>query len=823
MLTGHQDSVNSVAISPDGRLAVSGGGCPQIIPLRGIEQYIPCVDQDNSVRLWDIATSQEIRRFEGHTDAVTAVAFSPDQTTIMSASLDHTLILWDIETGNQLWQAETPTEVFAAIFSLDGQTVLAGSGEQQIVTILDSQSGAMVGRLTPPPRGPASGVIWCMAISHDGRYLMVGEGKRGFPPQGYLVEWDLITAEIARTVRTTSTVRSLAYSLDDRTLLAATYEPLEGTLGLHIATSIVSLLDLETGQELHRFRAGYDVLSGVAFSPDGRQFVSASYDQLLILWDVKTGEVLRRLTGHAGRVYSVAFSPDGQHLLSGSEDGTLRYWDIHHGAEMFFTQAHIGRVSDLAFSPDGRLAVSSSVARELFLWDVATGQLIRRFVGHNSGIESVHFSADGQTIISGAGDNTIRQWDINTGQEIRRLLTATGSGGIWGLSISADGRYLLTAEAETTLSPSNLVLYLREWETGEVIRRFVGHTSLIGATKLSPDGRLAVSTSEDQSIRVWDIASGNELCRLTLSSSYAFNFDISPDSRTALLGNSNGRVLLMDIQNCALVKSLEGHSQLVYDVAFSPDGRHGLSCGEDRLVILWDLAAGQELRRFEGHPHACRSVAFSPDGRFALSGGDDGEIILWRLFDTPEEITAWAQDNRYVRDLTCTERETYGVTPLCDAAGTFPTRTPYPTLTPSLVPSLTPTLDVTRVTLTPTWTPLPSNTPQTATAIPTATPVPKGTITLGETVRGAFGARPGQPSSDVWLLEGTASQTIRISNNSLDALITVLSPSGVQIAESTTTIGPLTLPETGTYTLLVQMGSMGVGGVYTFTISASTD
>ena len=801
---------------------MSGGGRPQIIPIRGIEFFIPSEVQDTSVRLWDIATGQEIRRFEGHTDAVMAVAFSPDQTKILSASLDHSLILWDIQSGNQIWRADTSTEVFSAIFSLDGQTVLAGSGQQETITIWDTQSGVLVQRLTIPIGAKAFGAIWCLAVSHDGRYLMTGMGGRGFEAQGFLVEWDLTTGEMTREIETPSTVRSIAFSLDDGTLLAATYEPLEGTFGLQIATSIVSLWDLETEQELHRFRAGYDVLSGIAFSPDGRQFASASYDQLLIVWDVKTGEVLQRLTGHAGRVHSVAFSPDGQHLLSGSEDGTLRYWDIHHGAEVFYTQAHTSKIWDVAFSPDGRLALSGSAARELFLWDVATGQVIRRFLGHHSMIGAVFFSADGHTIISGSGDGTIRQWDINTGEELRKLSTATGIG-IWDLSLSADGRYALTTEAGTTLTPSNFVLYLRDWETGEVIRRFVGHTGLIPSAQISPDGRLVVSTSEDNTIRVWDIASGDNVCSLALTTSYAFNLDISPDSRTALLGGSNGRVLLVDIQHCVLLKSLEGHSQLVADVAFNPDGQYGLSCGEDRLVILWDLAAGQELRRFEGHPHACRSVAFSPDGRFALSGGDDGEIILWRLFDTPEEITAWAQNNRYVRDLTCTERETYDVTPLCDAAGNFPTRTPFPTLIPSLIPSLTPTLDMTRVTLTPTWTPLPSNTPQTKTPVPTTTPVPKGTITLDETVRGAIGRTGNMLSRDVWLFEGTAAQTIVITNNSLDALITVYDPSGVQIAESATTIGPLTLSETGTYTLLVQAGSLGAGGMYTFTISNVTD
>jgi WD40 repeat protein len=100
-------------------------------------------------------------------------------------------------------------------------------------------------------------------------------------------------------------------------------------------------------------------------------------------------------------------------------------------------------------------------------------------------------------------------------------------------------------------------------------------------------------------------------------------------------------------------------------VAFSADGKYVLSGSADSSVILWDVASGAEVRRFTGHLDDVRSVAFSPDGTFALSGSSDGTVRQWQITLSLDALVKWTQDNRYVRELTCAERELYGVPPLC--------------------------------------------------------------------------------------------------------------------------------------------------------------
>ena len=96
-------------------------------------------------------------------------------------------------------------------------------------------------------------------------------------------------------------------------------------------------------------------VSSVAFSPDGSQVVSGSYDTTVRLWDAATGALLQTLEGHSGLITSVAFSPDGKQVVSGSVDATVRLWDAATGELLQTLEGHSGWVSSAAFSPDGKL------------------------------------------------------------------------------------------------------------------------------------------------------------------------------------------------------------------------------------------------------------------------------------------------------------------------------------------------------------------------------------------------------------------------------------------------------------------------------------
>jgi WD40 repeat protein len=167
------------------------------------------------------------------------------------------------------------------------------------------------------------------------------------------------------------------------------------------------------------------------------------------------------------------------------------------------------------------------------------------------------------------------------------------------------------------------------------------HTSWVQAVAFSPDGARVLSGATDDTIRLWDVATG-ALLRIfgpKAGGSVAF----SPDG-TRVLSSSGKTMRLWDAATGTMLRTFEGHSDTVYSVAFSPDGARVLSCGADNTIKLWDATTGELLRTFEGQSRLLRSVAFSPDGTRVLSGGSDLKFRIWdattaalvRTFDAPE-------------------------------------------------------------------------------------------------------------------------------------------------------------------------------------------
>jgi DNA-binding beta-propeller fold protein YncE len=242
-------------------------------------------------------------------------------------------------------------------------------------------------------------------------------------------------------------------------------------------------------------------VTDVAFSPDGKHIVTASWDKTARVWDAETGKPIGEpLTGHTGSVRSAAFSPDGKRIVTASEDKTARLWDAETGKPIGEPlTGHTGSVRSAAFSPDGKRIVTASHDMTARLWDAETGKPIGQpLTGHTFRVSSAAFSPSGKRIVTTSWDKTARLWNAETGKPIGQPLTGHAHV-VQSAAFSPDGKRIVTVSSDKTAR-------LWDAETGRPIGEpLTGHTDVVWSAAFSPDGKRIVTTSWDKTARLWDI------------------------------------------------------------------------------------------------------------------------------------------------------------------------------------------------------------------------------------------------------------------------------------------------------------------------------
>lgn len=305
--------------------------------------------------------------------------------------------------------------------------------------------------------------------------------------------------------------------------------------------------------------AKWQMVTSVAFSPDGHTLASGNWNGTAKLWNPANGRVRATLVGHPTSVTSVAFSPDGRILATGgvgnrdprgSDSTTVILWDVATGKRRT-TLVRDFDVESLDFSPDGRILATAGLDPRILLWDARTGVrrgILKREYDLN-GFPCALFSPDGR-ILAACSESTPVMWDVATGKILPRveILTASSTR-TYALAFSPDGRTIAAGSTDGAV---------RLWDvsSGKLRGTWQSHTKPVHAVAFSPDGRILATGSEDETARLWSMATGKVRAVLPV-----------------------GR----------LPASFYGRLNTVGSLTFSPDGRTLATGSEDGLVRLWGV------------------------------------------------------------------------------------------------------------------------------------------------------------------------------------------------------------------------------------------
>jgi WD40 repeat protein len=549
LFKGHTNWVTSVAVSADGRRALSGsadktlrlwdiakGESLKTLPARAWINAVALSangaravsgNADHSVILWDLNAGKPVHQFAGHGGEVTCVAITGDGKFALSGSADGSIFLWDLEQRRQVAEVKHNTAVAAVAFAPDSRRFL-WCGEDRVIHLWSRSARAEVMRYEGHTQR-----ITALALSADGFVLLSAGADRS------LRAWDIVTGqEVGHAELPGSQIGCVAISADGLLALSGGEDTLVRSWKVPALPRASPATTVPGVAELTRLPWRNDGKNIEFFVPlaDGKLFVTAEGDRLHVR-ELETGKDVVTCQGHKGVIADVAVSSDGRRAFTVSAaDRSFRFWDLETGEELQSRQCKRAPAGPLALSSSGALALYvDEEDRAIVLWDTERGTAIGRLTEHVGDVVSLAVSPDGRRVLSATRDGNAVLWDCATTRPLKRFA------GLFQdrhcVAFGVDGKQVVLLSG----APAD---FLAVWdiEAGRMTR-YLGHADAgFVSLKVSPSGRLALTSNRYGNLRLWNLAGGEEVCIFKGHTRPPLGFGFSPDGATVISGDHEARL-----------------------------------------------------------------------------------------------------------------------------------------------------------------------------------------------------------------------------------------------------------------------------------------
>ena len=358
------DQFNDAAFSPNGKWLATG-------------------DNSNLITIWDARTGEKVSVFYGY------LSIPSDDGLNFDPNAYWTSFVWGlVALKNEVQLSPDGKYAFRAKVGYEAR-------KWELAT----------GKIVQTYFGHTKGVI-TLKLSADGRYLLTGSADRTARL------WDVATGKELRTFKGhRSFIYHVDFSHDGRKILTSsddgTITIWELATGKHLQTIVLS-------QDPKTIAVGYTV----KFAPNDLYLLVGLTHGTFKMIEIDTGREFREFIGHTATTADFEFLGNGRQVVSAGWDNTLRLWDMASGMQVRKYVGHTDPVHSVALNKAGTKMVSGGTGRQVLLWDVATGKLIKKFIGHKSIVTSVSFSPDEKYLVSSTIDGITRIWDIESGLEV---------------------------------------------------------------------------------------------------------------------------------------------------------------------------------------------------------------------------------------------------------------------------------------------------------------------------------------------------------------------------------------------------------------------
>lgn len=671
-------------------------------------------DLTDNTRLWRI--NGALAGGRDRVGSASAIAFRPDGTEFVAGSGTGGMIIYDVVTGASIRTLGGEAhEVRALVYTQDGQQLYQGGNSTQVM-LWDLTTNGMNTRYTLLAESNDSGVS--VAVSQDSIAAIIGGDIRvweitsrqeryvlndqpdifgaTFSPDGAtLLTWstgggnlilrDALTGQPISVLKNThGPVLEASYSPEgsrvvtsERSLLRVDTEAetVFQQTGFGDAVVVRDAQTLEALVTFNILQRPFDSAWRVLFSPDGNHILIGTFNGFLLLYDAQTGVLVRDFGRISPELISaIDFSPDGKWVAAASSTGSVWIYEVETSTLLAELRQHLTIVSGVAFSPDGQLLVTASHDGSILLWDMTAakfGQVLRRLT-LDIAINDVTFSRDGHTVLYTDAVGGVHIWDalpeldemlhwlyanrwlrpLSCGERIAYRLTVQCAADGSMLQPTLNAAYI-TATPTVTFTPSPDFTQTTPTPS-PTATEIPSPLSLIYSVRWFSDGKKIISSSDDGTVRLWDVESGQQEVMIDgINTDGAINAYLSPDETRLVVYAFDGGARIYDASTGAFILELP-HAAPVESARWSLDSTKIATGATDGSLTLWDAETGSQIWRQVEHTNTLYWLDWSPDGAQIAAVSHDKTGSIWtadgKLITRLEGHSAEVSDIRWSPD-----------------------------------------------------------------------------------------------------------------------------------------------------------------------------
>uniref|UniRef100_A0A8D0ZH22 Apoptotic protease-activating factor 1 n=1 Tax=Sus scrofa TaxID=9823 RepID=A0A8D0ZH22_PIG len=438
------------------------------------------------------------------------------------------------------------------------------------------------------------------------------------------------------------------------------------------ADKTLQVFKAETGEKLLEIKAHEDEVLCCAFSADDRFIATCSVDKKVKIWNSVTGELVQSYDEHSEQVNCCHFTNNSNHLLlaTGSSDYFLKLWDLNQKECRNTMFGHTNSVSHCRFSPDDKLLASCSADGTLKLWDVKSANerksinVKQFFLNSEESQEDMEvmvkccsWSADGASLVV-AAKNKVLLFNIHTGGLLAEIHTGHHST-IQYCDFSPSNHLAVVALSQYCVELWNMDSCLK-------VADCRGHLSWVHCAMFSPDGSSFLTSSDDETIRLWEtkkvcknsaivlkqeidvvfqenevmVLAVDNIRRLQVINGKTGQIDylteaqvscccLSPHLQYLAFGSDDGAIQVLELLNNRLFQSRTRHKNTVRHIQFTTDGKNVISSSDDSAIQVWNWQS-EETVSLQAHQETVKDFRLLKNSRL-LSWSFDGTVKVWNI------------------------------------------------------------------------------------------------------------------------------------------------------------------------------------------------